>query len=83
MLSTKNIKLKAKKLAPKYIRPFKILQCIGHLIYKLKLPTLYNRLYLTFYISLLKEYIAKKGQEPHLYPSGDLPELSNDNEEQE
>jgi hypothetical protein len=61
MLSIKNIKLKARKLAPKYIRPFKILQCVRELAYKLKLLTLYNCLYLIFYISLLKEYIAKKG----------------------
>jgi hypothetical protein len=83
MLSTKNIKLKARKLAPKYIRPFKILQYIGELAYKLKLLILYNRLYLTFHISLLKEYVAKKGQEPYLYPSGELPELLDDNKEQE
>jgi hypothetical protein len=61
MLLTKNIKLKAKKLALKYIKPFKILQCVGELVYKLKLLILYNRLYLTFYISLFKEYMAKKG----------------------
>jgi hypothetical protein len=61
MLSTKNIKLKAGKLALKYIRPFKILQCVGELVYKLKLLTLYNRLYLTFHISLFKEYVTKKG----------------------
>ena len=61
MLSIKNIKLKAKKLAPKYVKPFKILQYIKELAYKLKLLILYNRLYLTFYISLFKEYIAKKG----------------------
>ena len=61
MLSTRNIKLKAGKLALKYIGPFKILQCIGHLAYKLELPTLYNCLYLIFYVSLLEEYVAKKG----------------------
>ena len=61
MLSTKNIKLKAKKLALKYIKPFKILQYIKELVYKLKLLILYNYLYLIFYISLFKEYIAKKG----------------------
>jgi len=61
MLLTKNIKLKARKLAPKYIKPFKILQCVKKLAYKLKLLILYNCLYLTFYISFLKEYITKKG----------------------
>jgi hypothetical protein len=83
MLSTKNIKLKARKLAPKYVKPFKILQCVKELAYKLKLLILYNRLYLIFYISLLEEYVAKKGQKPYLYPSGELPELLDDNKEQE
>ena len=35
MLSTKNIKLKAGKLALKFISPFKILEYIGDLVYKL------------------------------------------------
>ena len=61
MLLIKNIRLKAEKLALKYIRPFKILKCIKKLIYKLDLLILYNYLYLTFYISFLKEYIAKEG----------------------
>ena len=61
MLLIKNIRLKVGKLTLKYIRPFKILKYIRELAYKLDLPTLYKRLYLIFYISLLKEYIAKKG----------------------
>jgi len=61
MLLTKNIRLKARKLALKYIRLFKILKCVKELIYKLKLLILYNCLYLIFYISLFKEYIAKNG----------------------
>jgi hypothetical protein len=61
MLLTKNLKLKPGKLIPKFIGPFKILKYISKSIYKLDLLSLYNRLYLTFYISLLKEYIVKKG----------------------
>jgi hypothetical protein len=61
MLFTKNIKLKARKLVLKYISSFKILKCVGDSAYKLKLLNLYNRLYLTFYISFLKEYKVKKG----------------------
>jgi len=61
MLLTKNIRLKARKLALKYIRLFKILKWVKELIYKLKLLILYNCLYLIFYISLFKEYIAKNG----------------------
>jgi len=82
-LLTKNLKLKPGKLAPKFISPFKILKCISEFAYKLKLPSLYNKLYLTFYVSLLKEYIAKKGQGPDLYLAGEFPELADDNKEQE
>ena len=80
---TKNLKLKPGKLAPKFIGPFKILECIGESVYKLELPSLYNRLYLTFHISLLEEYVAKKGQDPDLYLTGEFPELADDDEEQE
>jgi hypothetical protein len=59
LLLTKNIKFKEGKLALKFINLFKILKCIKELIYKLKLLNIYNYFYLTFYISLLKEYITK------------------------
>jgi hypothetical protein len=59
LLLIKNIKFKEGKLALKFINLFKILKYIKELAYKLELPSIYNRLYLTFYISLLKEYIAK------------------------
>jgi hypothetical protein len=61
LLSTKNIKFKEGKLAPKFISLFKILKCIKELAYKLELLNIYNRFYLTFYISFLKEYIVKQG----------------------
>jgi len=81
MLSTKNIKLKVGKLKPKFIGLFKVLEYIGQAAYKLELPSIYDRLYLTFYVSLLKEYIAKKGQECYLYSTGELPELADNDEE--
>jgi hypothetical protein len=59
LLLTKNIKFKKGKLILKFINLFKIFKYIKELIYKLKLLNIYNRLYPTFYISLLKEYIAK------------------------
>ena len=83
MLSTKNLKLKPGKLAPKFIGPFKILECIGESAYKLELPSLYDRLHPTFHVSLLEEYVAKKGQDPDLYLAGEFPELADDDEEQE
>jgi hypothetical protein len=61
LLSTRNLKFKARKLILKFIGPFKILEYIGESAYKLELLSLYNRLYPTFYISLLKEYVSKRG----------------------
>jgi hypothetical protein len=59
LLLIKNIKFKEGKLILKFISLFKILKYIRELAYKLELLNIYNRFYLTFYISLLKEYIAK------------------------
>jgi hypothetical protein len=59
LLLIKNIKFKERKLTLKFINPFKILKYIKELAYKLKLLNIYNYLYLTFYISFLKEYIVK------------------------
>jgi hypothetical protein len=59
LLLTKNIKFKEGKLVLKFISLFKVLKYIKELAYKLELPSIYNYLYLTFYISFLKEYIAK------------------------
>jgi hypothetical protein len=61
LLLMKNVKFKARKLILKFISLFKISKCIRKLAYKLKLLNIYNYLYFTFYISFLKEYIAKKG----------------------
>jgi hypothetical protein len=59
LLLIKNIKFKEGKLILKFISLFKILKYIKELIYKLKLFSLYDYLYSTFYISFFKEYIAK------------------------
>ena len=61
LLLIRNLRLKAGKLEPKFIGPFKILEYISNLAYKLDLPSIYERLYPTFHISLLEEYIVKKG----------------------
>jgi hypothetical protein len=60
LLLTKNLKFKEGKLVLKFISLFKILKYIKELVYKLKLLNIYNYLYLTFYISFIKRYIAKK-----------------------
>jgi hypothetical protein len=75
----RNIKLKARKLKLKFIGLFRILKYISNLVYKLELLSIYNYLYLTFYISLFKEYIVKKSQELYLYLSRELLKLVNNN----
>jgi hypothetical protein len=60
LLLIKNFKFKEGKLILKFISLFKIFKYIKKLVYKLELLNIYNCLYLTFYISLFKEYIAKK-----------------------
>ena len=65
MLLTKNIRLKAGKLSLKFIGPFKILKYISKSMYKLELLNLYKKLYLTFHVLLLEEYIPRKGIEPY------------------
>jgi hypothetical protein len=59
LLLIKNIKFKEGKLILKFINPLKVLKYIRELIYKLKLLSIYNYLYFTFYISLFKKYIIK------------------------
>jgi hypothetical protein len=61
IINKKNLKFKVGKLILKFINLFKIFKYIRKLAYKLDLLNIYNYLYLTFYISLLKKYIAIKG----------------------
>jgi hypothetical protein len=58
LLSTKNIKVKAAgtpKLLPKWIGPFKVLQCVNEVAYKLTLPPSL-KIHPVFHVSLLKPY---------------------------
>ncbi|GKC47591.1 putative reverse transcriptase domain-containing protein [Tanacetum coccineum] len=48
------------KLNPRYIRPFKILERIGPVAYKLKLPEELSNVHNTFYISNLKKCLSDK-----------------------
>jgi hypothetical protein len=80
-LSTKNIYFKISKLAPKFISPFKITEYIKEVVYKLKLLSIYDRLYNVFNINLLKEYHIQKNKELKLYNKKELPKLVKNNKD--
>ncbi|GKD15773.1 putative reverse transcriptase domain-containing protein, partial [Tanacetum coccineum] len=46
------------KLNPKYVRPFKVLENVGSIAYKLELPQELSRLHNTFHVSNLKKCYA-------------------------
>nr|GEU49424.1 reverse transcriptase domain-containing protein [Tanacetum cinerariifolium] len=46
------------KLSPKYVRPFKVLDKVGFVAYKLELPQELSRVHNTFHVSNLKKYYA-------------------------
>jgi transposase InsO family protein len=54
----------SKKLADKFLGPFKILARIGPNAYKLDLPPKYGRLHHTFHVSLLEAYRQRDGCDP-------------------
>jgi hypothetical protein len=80
-LSTKNIHFKIGKLAPKFIGPFKITECIREAVYRLELLSIYDRLHNVFNVNLLKEYHIRKGKGPKLYGKKELPKLAKDNKD--
>jgi len=64
MLSSKNIRMRkaSKKLAGKFLGPFKVLKVIGQNAYTLQLPRKYGRLHHTFHVSLLEAYSMREGR---------------------
>ncbi|GJZ09620.1 hypothetical protein Tco_0543903, partial [Tanacetum coccineum] len=46
------------KLAPRYVRPFKILERIGLVVYRLRLPEELNSVHDTFHVSNMKKCLA-------------------------
>ncbi|GKE54382.1 putative reverse transcriptase domain-containing protein [Tanacetum coccineum] len=53
-----SIPLKRGKLSPRYIRPFKIIERIGPVAYKLELPDKLRGIHSTFHVSNLKKCMA-------------------------
>jgi hypothetical protein len=79
-LSTKNLKLKmtSKKLAPRYIGPFRVLEAVGSQAYRLSLPNQYDRIHNVFHISLLEPWKRRKGDDTGAELP--MPELADDDE---
>ncbi|KPM33870.1 hypothetical protein AK830_g12703 [Neonectria ditissima] len=78
LLSTKNIKIRrpSKKLADKYVGPYRITRCIGdhRLAYELELPPR-SRIHNVFHISNLEKW---KGDEPEAIQQQDDPFIADD-----
>ncbi len=55
-LSTKNLKFKHRKLSPRWIGPFRVLERIGGQAYRLALPDKYSRLHDVFPVQLIESY---------------------------
>ena len=59
LLSTKNLRLPGtRKLHPRWVGPFKVLQRIGATAYKLDLQGRFTKLHPVFHTSYLKPYLA-------------------------
>ncbi|KAJ9530666.1 hypothetical protein QJQ45_014820 [Haematococcus lacustris] len=59
LLSTKNMRLKpgkARKLLPRFVGPFKVLDLVGQVAVHLQLPASMSRLHPVFHVSLIKPY---------------------------
>jgi hypothetical protein len=78
-LSTKNLKIKNRKLAPRWIGPFRVLERIGNQAYRLALPNSYSRLHDVFPIQLLERYRRRKDDNSLMT----MPELEDPQDEWE
>nr|GEW72745.1 putative reverse transcriptase domain-containing protein [Tanacetum cinerariifolium] len=50
---------KKRKLAPRYVGPFEIVECVGQVAYRLKLPQELSCIHDTFYVSNIKKFLAE------------------------
>lgn len=81
-LATKNLRLKGekKKLNPRYIGPFRILEAVGRQAYRLALPNQYSRLHNVFPIALLEPWKQRQNQGEETLP---MPDLEDEEDEYE
>ena len=65
LLSTKNLRLPVpkKKMAARFVGPFKVLDTVGAQAYRLALPAQY-RVHNVFHVSLLEPWNGRAGEEP-------------------
>lgn len=78
-LSTKNLKLKipSRKLAPRFIGPFRVLDRVGQQAYRIGLPAKYSRIHNVFHVSLLESWQTRDRNGPNTVT---MPELEDDDE---
>src|SRR5271156_3180300 len=76
-LSTRNLRLKDKKLQPRWIGPFRVLERIGSQAYRLALPEKYARLHNVFPIQFIEEFKPRDDDSQPLMP---MPDLEDDKE---
>lgn len=78
LLSTQNLQLKTpSKMKPRFIGPFRVLETVGSLAYRLALPSQYSRLHDVFPVSLLEPWYGNAGIQGKEMP---MPELEDDEE---
>jgi transposase InsO family protein len=77
-LSTRNLKLKNKKLQPRFIGPFRVTEVIGTQAYRLSLPEQYSRLHDVFPVQLIERYHSRDDNDEM-----PIPELEEDPDQYE
>jgi hypothetical protein len=83
LLSTKNLRLRVRKLSLKFIGLFKIIKYISDSIYRLDLLSQYKKLHPVFNVSLLEVYHPRKGHKPWKYLTKEFLDLVKEDKEQE